>query len=587
MANITGNYTCEYGTPGTYTVVINGEFPQITTGSYTFPGSTSSGDSARKIISIKQWGSQKWRSMENAFVGAKNMTIADTAGVPDLSLVSNMRGMFADAESINQPLNAWNVSNVTNMSGMFMGARAFNQPLDQWDVSNVTDMSYILMMSAKFNQDISSWDIGNVADMSQALSYSLLDKKKYEKLLTEWSQLPLQSGVVLGAQGLMYCTESAAAARSSIISNFNWNIEGDMENCNVPLVTGTSVNVEEEKLVLTVDGTGFFANETDLMNGYEGALYVGKPLVNLNGDDIKWCTDGTGLTEESLSWEGITSGSDSAPCYYLIDSEFNPLVSTTQFRIILPLDFGEDTPGTISINGSPAYTFNAENLPDDTKTSQPLLQINPDIASVAAPLRTATLSVSDSGVFQGCASINTTQTHLLDPSSIATPSGTTPLGGVGFELECVATGGSALVSLRLGQEYDDTSALSAYKDLTGNGTLAQVDVTFVNRDGATYVEFPLTDGLTNTPTGLIDEDGEANGRIVDPLYIAVASGTSTPTQPGATIPDSRRALFREHHRSSAPLAQTAVPYLHPIQVYSASKPKLKNGSGLSRSSPLW
>ena len=45
------------------------------------------------------------------------------------------------AESFNQPLNDWNVSNVTDMEGMFQGASSFNQPLNNWDVSNVTDMS--------------------------------------------------------------------------------------------------------------------------------------------------------------------------------------------------------------------------------------------------------------------------------------------------------------------------------------------------------------------------------------------------------------------------------------------------------------
>jgi len=33
------------------------------------------------------------------------------------------------AESFNQPLNDWNVSNVTNMNFMFQNARSFNQPL--------------------------------------------------------------------------------------------------------------------------------------------------------------------------------------------------------------------------------------------------------------------------------------------------------------------------------------------------------------------------------------------------------------------------------------------------------------------------
>ena len=48
--------------------------------------------------------------------------------------------MFAGANSFNQPLNKWNVSNVDNMWSMFAFARSFNQPLNDWNVSKVTYM---------------------------------------------------------------------------------------------------------------------------------------------------------------------------------------------------------------------------------------------------------------------------------------------------------------------------------------------------------------------------------------------------------------------------------------------------------------
>ena len=51
-----------------------------------------------------------------------------------------MEQMFYGAESFNQSLNNWNVSNVRDMESMFSGARSFNQPLNNWDVSKVTDM---------------------------------------------------------------------------------------------------------------------------------------------------------------------------------------------------------------------------------------------------------------------------------------------------------------------------------------------------------------------------------------------------------------------------------------------------------------
>ena len=62
--------------------------------------------------------------------------------------------MFDGAESFNQPLNKWNVSNVRVMCGMFWNARSFNQPLNNWDVSNETDMERMFRGASSFNQPL-------------------------------------------------------------------------------------------------------------------------------------------------------------------------------------------------------------------------------------------------------------------------------------------------------------------------------------------------------------------------------------------------------------------------------------------------
>jgi surface protein len=73
-----------------------------------------------------------------------------------------MNNMFCGAESFNQPLNNWNVSNVIDMSYMFYHAISFNQPLNNWNVSNVIDVKDIdeIFVGAKaFNQDLSNWKL--------------------------------------------------------------------------------------------------------------------------------------------------------------------------------------------------------------------------------------------------------------------------------------------------------------------------------------------------------------------------------------------------------------------------------------------
>ena len=51
-----------------------------------------------------------------------------------------MTYIFCKAESFNQALDKWDVSNVTDMGEMFAGAESFNQSLDSWNVSKVKEM---------------------------------------------------------------------------------------------------------------------------------------------------------------------------------------------------------------------------------------------------------------------------------------------------------------------------------------------------------------------------------------------------------------------------------------------------------------
>ena len=62
--------------------------------------------------------------------------------------------MFAFANSFNQPLDNWNVSNVEYMVGMFYRARSFNQPLNNWNVSNVKNMAWMFEDASSFNQPL-------------------------------------------------------------------------------------------------------------------------------------------------------------------------------------------------------------------------------------------------------------------------------------------------------------------------------------------------------------------------------------------------------------------------------------------------
>ncbi len=159
---ITGSVTHDYGTVGTYIIKIQGAFPRIFF--------HNSGDK-QKILSVDQWGSINWTSMESAFSGCSNF-VNNAPDVPDLTNVTNMKYMFYKASSFDQDIGGWDVSNVTNMAYMFYEASSFDQDIGGWDVSSVTNMKYMFNEASSFDQDIGGWDVSNVTNMNSMFRYN-------------------------------------------------------------------------------------------------------------------------------------------------------------------------------------------------------------------------------------------------------------------------------------------------------------------------------------------------------------------------------------------------------------------------------
>lgn len=169
----TGDATHTYAAPGTYTVSITGDFPRIFF--------NRMGD-AEKLLTIEQWGTNVWESMSGAFAGCTNLQ-GNFTDRPDLSMVDNMRIMFADCENFNHPIGNWDVSNVTIMDGLFQGASLFNQDITAWDTSQVTNMAFMFISAVSFDQAIGAWDVSNVTDMSGMFLFASL----FNQDLNGWS----------------------------------------------------------------------------------------------------------------------------------------------------------------------------------------------------------------------------------------------------------------------------------------------------------------------------------------------------------------------------------------------------------------
>ena len=167
-----GNASHTYPEPGIHTVRIKGMFPRI-----YFHNDLEVSDQKDKILSVEQWGTNEWASMNDAFWGCSNLEINAT-DAPNLSNATDLSGMFAEAYKVNSPLSHWDVSTIENMRSMFFNAFTFNQSLASWNVSNVNDMTGMLFF---------------------------LSVENYSKTLVAWSQLEgLQSDVTLNAGGLRY-----------------------------------------------------------------------------------------------------------------------------------------------------------------------------------------------------------------------------------------------------------------------------------------------------------------------------------------------------------------------------------------------
>ncbi|MDB4292675.1 BspA family leucine-rich repeat surface protein [Maribacter sp.] len=176
--NVSADITHSYQIPGVYTVAIIGEYP---THQYRFSASE-----AEKLISIDQWGTYAWKSMNQSFTGCENM-VYNATDIPDLSQVTDMTQMFDEALLFNGDINNWDVSNVTDMSYMFNEAEVFDQPLHNWNVSNVTNMNSMFKRAEIFDQDISSWNVGNVTDMSSMFAGSFTHENIFNQPLNGWN----------------------------------------------------------------------------------------------------------------------------------------------------------------------------------------------------------------------------------------------------------------------------------------------------------------------------------------------------------------------------------------------------------------
>jgi hypothetical protein len=228
-------------------------------------------------------------------------------------------------------------------------------------------------------------------------------------------------------------------------------------------------------------------------------------------------------------------------------------VSKVEFRHGTTL-LGEDTTAPYShswdstavANGSYSLTARAYDAAGNTATSSTVTvtvnNTNPPVAVKLVDLSKTTSSnpgvVSKAiveTVGSTCQSI--TSATSLSATGLAAPKDITLDGGIQFSLSCTSSGQTATMKITLGQRYEDTTKLHAYK-IGAGGELVDISgqVNFANTANATALTYAVVDG------GQFDDDGVANGVIDDPVYIGYVAGASA-AGPAGTLADTGNSIY--------------------------------------------
>ena len=239
----------------------------------------------------------------------------------------------------------------------------------------------------------------------------------------------------------------------------------------------------------------------------------------------------------SLTITGIdfTAADDTAVTgYILTESASAPAASSPAWQTSAPSQYtfgsygtktlyawAKDAAGNVSTNSSGTTTL-----------TNPVVEDTFDFSTLPAERNTAPTPA----LAQAMLSIASESCYTIDNSSVRTldinglrgyEQSITLLGGIGFNVTCATSGDSTAVTITLAGHYPDTSRLRAYKQHGASSALTDItnQVAFTNRAAGgsikTVITYSLVDG------GLLDEDADANGIIIDPIYIGMTQNGNT------------------------------------------------------------
>ena len=302
----------DFGTAGTYTIKIFGDFPAI----YFF----NNGDK-EKLVSIDQWGTTQWTQLSHAFDGATN-AVLNATDTPDLSALSDLSLMFNSASAIDQGNGNWN-----------------------WSTSTITNMTQMFLGVTNFDENLSSWNVENVTNMSNMFPSATLSTSNYDALLIAWDAQNLQSGVSFNAGQSTYCSQLAAQARQNMMDNDNWSIfdNGRCPNRAPEFTSPATASVAENQTsVLTVTTTDIELDTVSyaVSNTNDGQLFN----IDAATGEI------TFIVAPDFESPNSSSGSNTYLLEIIATDDGTPMESSTQILTVTVTDVADNTAPMIVSN---------------------------------------------------------------------------------------------------------------------------------------------------------------------------------------------------------------------------------------------
>ena len=287
VTGATGNYTCNYASAGTYTVRIK-DNTGLKTG-FRWIYFNNVGDRL-KILSVEQWGTGLWFSMNAAFSGCENLVINAT-DAPNLTGVSGMYAMFQNATSVNQDIGTWNTTAVTDMSWMFAGATSFNQDIGAWNTSNVISTAGMFQNATAFNQDLSAWNTGNVTNMSLMFSGA----SSFDQNIGAWDTNSV-TGMYAMFQNATAFNQDLSMWNTNSVTDISWMFAG---------ATSFDHDLSSWDTADVVSTVGMFSNATSF-NQNLGTWNVGN-VTNMTDMFTNSALSSTNYDSILIGWNNLPS----------------------------------------------------------------------------------------------------------------------------------------------------------------------------------------------------------------------------------------------------------------------------------------